>query len=290
MTQKQPLPSWDRVDGVLGKTERLILAKKQITIVGVGSNGSEITRQLVMSGVGSFNLVDPDILEATNVVRHVLGLTSLGKSKVEEMKHYLLTERNPKVKVKTFVEDARFNQVIFKGSDLVIISGLGSNARQSLIADQARSVGIPVICSGVFTKGVGGETFVIYPQGACYACISSFVGRKLDEDSLRDRTNPYGAAPDEVAAMPALATDIVRISTFAAEWSLKVLLGRPVFEGDSRVNLMVFANRRHRLGKDKTGDVFLEPYESQFAAVAQSKACLVCNNKLTQTSIESLIS
>lgn len=59
------------------------LASKKVGIVGAGSLGSKIAASLARSGLGSFVLVDDDILKPGNLVRHELDAGSLGTHKVD---------------------------------------------------------------------------------------------------------------------------------------------------------------------------------------------------------------
>jgi molybdopterin/thiamine biosynthesis adenylyltransferase len=68
---------------------QIILSKKRITIIGCGSIGAPIAQQLVMSGVGHVDLVDPGILEWANVGRHPLGAEHVGHNKAKALAEML---------------------------------------------------------------------------------------------------------------------------------------------------------------------------------------------------------
>src|SRR6266403_1068077 len=55
----------------LGKTSASILDSTQVAIVGLGGGGSHVAQQLGHLGVGEFVLVDPDVVENTNLNRLV---------------------------------------------------------------------------------------------------------------------------------------------------------------------------------------------------------------------------
>ena len=57
------------------------LAKRKVAIIGCGAIGAAVARLLVQSGVGSFILVDHDLLSSPNISRHALGLEYLGVNK-----------------------------------------------------------------------------------------------------------------------------------------------------------------------------------------------------------------
>lgn len=86
---------FDRVRGVF---ESATLQDKCVLIVGCGSGGSFVLRELVRAGVGKFVLIDHDRLELANVCRHELGLRDIGRLKVNALRDYVL-ERNPRATV-----------------------------------------------------------------------------------------------------------------------------------------------------------------------------------------------
>jgi molybdopterin/thiamine biosynthesis adenylyltransferase len=61
------------------------LRGKKIGLVGCGSLGSKIATSLARSGVGSFVLVDDDIMKPGNLVRHDLDAASLGVHKADAL-------------------------------------------------------------------------------------------------------------------------------------------------------------------------------------------------------------
>jgi len=60
-----------------------LLAGKKVVILGVGSLGSRIAVCLAASGVRFFHLVDHDIYEPANAVRHECGFTAFGLPKYQ---------------------------------------------------------------------------------------------------------------------------------------------------------------------------------------------------------------
>lgn len=65
------------------------LREKSVTIVGCGSVGAAIATILAQAGVGSFVLIDPDLMEWANVGRHVLGASAVGRRKPEALSEKL---------------------------------------------------------------------------------------------------------------------------------------------------------------------------------------------------------
>jgi hypothetical protein len=55
--------------------------RARILVLGAGALGSVVVDQLARAGVGQIDLVDPEILVAANLGRHLLGAESIGSSK-----------------------------------------------------------------------------------------------------------------------------------------------------------------------------------------------------------------
>lgn len=77
----------DRLELLVGKESVQILRKKTVLIVGVGGVGGYAVEALARSGVGNLILIDPDIVEKSNMNRQLVALTStVGFDKVKVLK------------------------------------------------------------------------------------------------------------------------------------------------------------------------------------------------------------
>lgn len=77
------------------------LQNTKVTVLGVGAGGSHIAYYLAQNGVGKLHLVDPDVVDSTNINRQALfELSDIGKPKVDCLKTHLLS-KNPFVHVTT---------------------------------------------------------------------------------------------------------------------------------------------------------------------------------------------
>src|SRR5580692_6567769 len=81
-----------------------VLSDAEVLIAGCGSGGSQVALQLAMAGVSKFALLDNDVLEAENVIRHACGLRYVGKRKVDALAEVLL-DRNPAIQIDRYETD-----------------------------------------------------------------------------------------------------------------------------------------------------------------------------------------
>jgi len=78
------------------------IEKLKVLILGVGGVGGYVTESLVRCGVKNVTIVDPDIVDVTNINRQIIALNStIGKKKVEVLKTRIL-DINPTCDVDTF--------------------------------------------------------------------------------------------------------------------------------------------------------------------------------------------
>jgi molybdopterin/thiamine biosynthesis adenylyltransferase len=169
------LPGENRKDALKYKTIALppavqrqsseyeVLAGKMVALVGCGSVGSKVAASLSRAGVGSFVLVDGDILYPGNIVRNDLDQRSIGLNKPDAVKARI-QEINP-------FSEVSVRRVLMGGQESsasteaalqsiakcdVIIDATADATIFNLCAAVARSQCKPLIWGEVFAGGVGG--------------------------------------------------------------------------------------------------------------------------------------
>lgn len=81
----------DRLERLLGKNGVDKLASSRVMVIGLGGVGSNCVEALARSGIGSFVLVDPDVVQESNINRQAIAYTStVGRPKVEVMREMVL--------------------------------------------------------------------------------------------------------------------------------------------------------------------------------------------------------
>ena len=89
---------WERVGRLIGEDNLDRLSQTRVGVIGLGSGGGFVALSLAMSGVGSFALVDNDVLERVNITRHVADLRNLGQNKAAAVAD-LIWQRNPDARI-----------------------------------------------------------------------------------------------------------------------------------------------------------------------------------------------
>lgn len=139
------------------------LGGKTVAVIGGGSLGSKIAASLARAGVGAFLLIDDDILDPGNLVRHELDWRAVGAHKVEGLDDHL-RHINPAVKVDARrvnlggQESAELTASILieiAAADLVIDATANPKVF-NLCATVCRSSKTPLLWGEVFAGGIGG--------------------------------------------------------------------------------------------------------------------------------------
>ncbi len=292
MTSSNSPANWDRVERFLGHAALAQLAQKAVAIVGLGSGGGFVAQTLAMSGVGRFVLIDNDVIEPANVVRHVVDLRYVGKPKVEAVAD-LIRHRNPQAKVETVYGRLEAHKDRLAGVDLVVVGVDGEQSKYA-INGVCRENGLTAIYAGVYEMGEGGDVVVIRPadDGPCYACWADQL--REDVANVTDRAPgevelDYGMiGPDgTIAAEPGLWLHVVRVASVQADLALnELLVGQPIHRAYP-ANTVILANVAMEIYEGQV----VQPYSAQWVNVARDPACLVCGSGevAEELSLEALV-
>jgi len=149
------------------------LKKARVLCIGAGGLGSPIALYLAAAGVGTLGLVDPDVVEESNLQRQILfGTSDCGQAKLDAAGTRLL-DLNPQLNLERhavpFMADNAME--IARGYDL-IIDGTDNFPTRYLSNDVAVWLGIPNVYGSILR--FEGQVSVFAPQlgGPCYRCMS----------------------------------------------------------------------------------------------------------------------
>ena len=146
---------FERLELLLGEQAIDRLKASTVAVFGIGGVGGYVTEALARSGVGSFVLVDNDVVSITNLNRQIIALHStVGKSKVEVMAERI-RDINPDAKVtvkQCFFLPETADEFDFSSYDYVA-DCVDTVAAKTEIISRAKEAGVPVISS----MGAGGK-------------------------------------------------------------------------------------------------------------------------------------
>jgi molybdopterin/thiamine biosynthesis adenylyltransferase len=268
--------SWDRVERLLGKDVLAYLQTRTVGVIGLGSGGSFVVVSLAMSGVGHFILVDDDVLEPSNVLRHAADLRYVGQSKVEAVAE-LIRQRNPEAQVKTVVGRIEDHLDLLGEVDVVAV-GVDREGPKFAINQACLDRGRTAVYAGVYERGEGGDVCIIYPdEGPCYACWAEHLREGLSDATQAGEELDYGMIGPEgtLEAEPGLWLHVVRIAGVQADMVLNHLLRGTEVHREMPANTVILANTYLEVYEGRTS----LPYSAEWVNVPRNPECLVCGHR-----------
>lgn len=202
------------------------IGQKRVLVAGVGSVGSFLAEQLVRSGVGALTLIDPDIVELSNLSRTTYTLADLGKPKVMALRDRLHSI-NPGVAITAepcslFDYEPAALDTLVQAADLIIGTTDDVRAQRSLNRF-AYGRGKPALFIGLYPGAQGGEVIVTVPeQTACYLCAAGT--RRQFEETLGEVSGEVDYGTGRLMGEVAIAADIQHVTTTAIKMALSLLL------------------------------------------------------------------
>lgn len=148
------------------------LKDAKVLCIGAGGLGSPVSMYLAAAGVGCIGLVDPDLVDATNLQRQILyGCDDVGRSKLQAAKERL-RGINPHVTIETHAE--RFTSAnarrLVAGYD-VVIDGTDNFPTRYLSNDVCVWGKVPNIYGSILRFEGQVSVFAPHLGGPCYRCM-----------------------------------------------------------------------------------------------------------------------
>jgi adenylyltransferase/sulfurtransferase len=172
MLSKSEIGRYSRQILLFGKDCQIKLKKSRVLVLGAGGIGSALLPYLVSSGVGYVRLVDPDVVEESNLSRQVLyNEHHIGALKGAVASEYLAA-LNPETEVEWV--GGRFhpeNHASYINSIDLILEGTDDISCKFLVSDISVETGIPAVIGSI--GNVQGHIFPVAakPGHACYRCL-----------------------------------------------------------------------------------------------------------------------
>lgn len=236
-----PLPSnldiYDRQVRAFGSSGQQALQRLRIAIVGLGGTGSLVAQQLVHLGVRHLILVDPDVLESTNLNRVANAMPGdIGHPKVEIAARYINAVAEDST-VTCVVGDVTRSNTAKELLNADIIFGCtdshGSRAVLQQISYQylipCIDVGTTIAVSEGSVTHIYGRVQLLAPGHACFTCSSLLDPNEVRRDMMSDferQADPYiRGAREPAPAVMSLNSTVVSLSVTML---LSMIAGIPV--------------------------------------------------------------
>jgi len=268
---------WKRVEQYYGKDNLGRLGESRVGVIGLGSGGSFVALSLAMSGVGHFVLIDNDVLEEGNVVRHAADRRYVGWNKAKAVAD-LIQHRNPKVKVD--VREGRIEEHMdaLDGLDIVVVAVDGEQVKY-IINEALLKRNINAIYAGVYERGEGGDVVLIRPyDGPCYACWSQELRAGFQQPVPGENgALDYGMIGEEgtLEAEPGLWVHVTKVASIQTDLILNELLRGSQVSEEMPANTIIVANSEMEIVDGEPNP----PHTGLWVDIPRDPECLVCGDR-----------
>lgn len=230
-------PLFDRQVRAFGGDIQDVLRRLRVGVVGAGGTGSAVVEQLTRLGVGDLLIIDPDVIEDTNLTR-VYGSNpaSVGLPKAEVLTEHVKAIA-PAVTVRSIVGRTTDRPVAEALTDRDVVFGCSDDNAGRLVLSRLSSYYLtPVIDCGVLLSsqdgsllGIDGRVTILAPGYACLVCrnridLARAAAEQLDPEERRQRQDE-GYAPELGGVEPAVVAYTTMVASLAVGELLERLTG-----------------------------------------------------------------
>ena len=182
---------YERQEAMLGPAVQGRIRRLDACVVGAGGVGSAVAVQLARLGAGRIRLMDPDVLEESNVHRlHGSSMRQVGEPKVEVVKRHLESFSEARVDaVRGDVCDERHKEAALDADVLVCCTdSMKSRDRLNEMALERYRPLIDVGCNVVAGRRFESTIYsqLVTPATACLWCTGQIDGLRLADEFLTE--------------------------------------------------------------------------------------------------------
>ncbi|MDD5013760.1 MAG: ThiF family adenylyltransferase [Atribacterota bacterium] len=203
----------------MGRADRNILKSINISLIGCGALGSEISDCLCKAGIGNFLLVDKEVFNAHNSIRHCIGLNRVSFPKVFALAEYL-SLHNPFVNIDVKECDIlkeEFNN--YFPSEFIAVSSIADDNVESFLNEKSIEYNRTVFYARALRGGKTARIFRVKPRkDACMNCLALYLKENNDLfiNIEEDKDLPVITNECNNPVRPASAADLKLIASITA--------------------------------------------------------------------------
>jgi adenylyltransferase/sulfurtransferase len=189
----------------LGEEGQQRLAAASVGVLGLGGLGSPAALYLAAAGVGTLGLIDPDVVELSNLQRQVLhGMEDIGRAKVDSAAD-TIARLNPEArvqKVQARLTDTNAGDVLSAFD--AVVEAADNFETKFLLNDVCLELKKPFATAGILALS-GQAQFVVPGQSPCLRCAVPNVPEGVPTTA---QLGVLGAVPGILGSLEAL--EVVR--------------------------------------------------------------------------------
>lgn len=168
----------------IGQRGQLKLKNSKVLIVGAGGLGSVVAYYLTSSGIGFIGIIDPDVVELSNLQRQILhNEEHIGMPKVISAM-ITLKRINSEIKFLPYPEEINRKNVLELIENYDLVVACPDNFRTRFILNEACfKLNKPMVV-GAVSEFEGHVFDIIPPNGPCYCCIFEEASDEFVESGI----------------------------------------------------------------------------------------------------------
>jgi molybdopterin/thiamine biosynthesis adenylyltransferase len=251
--------------------------------VGAGSGGMPVLDMVAHDPrITRITLIEPDIYQPHNVVRHLFPRQAVGEYKAVLAQKWL-QERRCDLQVRSLVRDLldpaiqdELHRVLME-TDIAVCAA--DNEPAKFHWDHLmRRHRIPWTLGEVLSGGIGGFVHWFVPDGPCYGCVAGFLQRTVEVEKAKapDYSQPGG--PEAATTVPATKASIQAVASLHALVTLRLLQEGSAYQPGFTSLLLTL---------ERVPDVFEEAFRTYRFRVPRADDCLICRPGLTRVPADS---
>jgi molybdopterin/thiamine biosynthesis adenylyltransferase len=255
---------------------RTMMQHQMISIIGVGGLGSIVAEHLIHMGFHALNLIDPDVLEVSNLNR-VVGAyyqdAQQQRSKVEVVKRHL-TQINPHATVAAYKSDVHAQEMesVLALSDWMIVATDNHASRLKVQEVSVQyfvpllSLGVNITVNGDKVEDMSGEVITARVGDAlCLSCLNRINPTKVASERhpdtmIRSELVKRGYVTGQDVKEPAVKT----LNAFVATMAVEMLINQYT-DARRHVPILVYENNGA-----------MSVYEDRESVRVRNKQCFLC--------------
>jgi Dinucleotide-utilizing enzymes involved in molybdopterin and thiamine biosynthesis family 2 len=223
----------DRQALAFGKSGQARIRETRVAVVGVGGTGSVVAEQLAHLGVSSLTLVDPDVVETTNLNR-LLGATSesVGRLKVDVVGDHV-SRIDSTIGLTRYPLSVRTSEVLAAVKECDVMFGcVDSDSGRLIMNELALAYSIPYIDLGVGIEthegrivDAGGRVIVWLPGRPCLLCAGEIDVRIAAEELETEEQKRFRREHGYVAGLHVPGPSVISLNGIISSLGVTTFVG-----------------------------------------------------------------
>ncbi|KAI9355034.1 hypothetical protein DFJ73DRAFT_825845 [Zopfochytrium polystomum] len=147
----EELELYDRQIRLWGLDAQTRMRQARVLVVGINGLANELCKNIVLAGIGSLTLMDPNTVSISDLgAQFLLSLSDVGKNRAKSVVPRL-SVLNPRVKISALEDDSQLgHQEFIAGFDVVILSGQRNKTEIISLNRSCRAAGAKFFLSSSF--------------------------------------------------------------------------------------------------------------------------------------------